>query len=67
MGTIAAPRVDVVEARRKVSAGEALLVCAYSDEAKCRQLGLEGSITLPELESQLSSLGKDKEIIFYCA
>ena len=44
------PRIDVEEARRKVAAGEALLVCAYGDDVKCKQLELEGSITLSELE-----------------
>ncbi|HYS15652.1 MAG TPA: ArsR family transcriptional regulator [Candidatus Binatia bacterium] len=61
------PRIDVEDARRKVAAGDALLVCAYSDDVKCKQLGLEGSITLSELEARLPSLPKDKEIIFYCA
>ena len=67
MDTMAVPRVAVEEARRKVTAGEALLVCAYGDDVKCGQVGLEGSITLTELESRRPSLPKDKEIIFYCA
>ena len=61
------PRIDVEEARRKVATGEALLVCAYGDDVKCKQLELEGSITLSELESRLPSLPKGTEIIFYCA
>ena len=28
-------RIDVEEARRQVESGQALLVCAYEDEAKC--------------------------------
>jgi hypothetical protein len=67
MEAIVVPRVDVEEARRKVAAGDALLVCAYGDDVKCKQLELEGSITLSELESRLPSLRKDTEIIFYCA
>ncbi|HZO42040.1 MAG TPA: ArsR family transcriptional regulator [Methylomirabilota bacterium] len=67
MGTIPIPRIDVDEARRKVEAGQALLVCAYGDDVKCKQLELEGSITLSELQSRLPSLPKDTEIIFYCA
>jgi len=62
-----APRIGVEEARRKVSSGEALLVCAYGDEAKCGSIRLEGSTTLTELQSRLGSLPKDREIIFYCA
>jgi hypothetical protein len=29
------PRIDVKEARARVTRGQALLVCAYADEAKC--------------------------------
>lgn len=61
------PRIGVEEARRKVTKGEALLVCAYSDRAKCNQMKLEGSTTLPELEARLGSLPKTQELIFYCA
>jgi len=61
------PRIDVHEARRKVQAGEALLVCAYEDPAKCRQLPLEGAMPLSELEGRAGSIAKDREIVFYCA
>ncbi len=47
-----AKRVDPGETRRKVEAGEALLVCAYDDEEKCRQLHLQGAMDLKELEEQ---------------
>jgi hypothetical protein len=66
MDNATAPRIPVEEARRKVVAGEALLVCAYDDE-RCKQLDLEGSITRKELESRLTSIPRDTEIIFYCA
>jgi hypothetical protein len=61
------PRIDVQEARRRVSDAQALLVCAYADEAKCERLRLEGATTLPRLETRAGSLPKDTEIIFYCA
>ena len=61
------PRINVQEARRKTQGGEALLVCAYEDDAKCRMLNLEGSISLTGLESRVGSLPKTQEIIFYCA
>jgi hypothetical protein len=61
------PRIGVEEARRKVGAGEALLVCAYPDETKCNKMKLQGSITLPEVESRVPSLPRGQEIIFYCA
>ena len=61
------PRIGVEEARRKAQAGQARLICAYADEAKCRKLKLEGSINLGELETRLPSLPKDQPLIFYCA
>ena len=61
------PRIDVQSARRDVSSGRALLVCAYADEAKCRKMALEGSMTLSQLESRASSLPNSQEIIFFCA
>jgi hypothetical protein len=60
-------RINVSQARRKVGAHEALLVCAYADEAKCRMINLEGSIPLTAFESQAAKLPKTQEIIFYCA
>ena len=55
------------ETRQKVTSGSALLVCAYDDEQKCKQLHLQGAITFTAFESQLSSITRDHEIIFYCA
>jgi hypothetical protein len=60
-------RISVEEARRKVQADEALLVCAYEDEAKCRVLNLDGSISLTAFQSKVASLPKSHEIIFFCA
>ena len=60
-------RIDVAEARRKVEAGQAVLVCAYDDEAKCGRMKLAGSITLAELRVRVPSLPKSQELIFYCA
>lgn len=60
-------RISPEEARRKVSSGPALLVCAYEDDEKCRRLHLEGAMFLAEFRSKLPALPKDQEIIFYCA
>ena len=60
-------RIPPDEARQKVQHGEALLVCAYDDQEKCRNLHLEGSIDLQELQAKLPQLKKEQEIIFYCA
>ena len=62
-----ATRIEPREARKKVESGEALLVCAYDDEQKCRQMHLEGAIHLQELEEKLPGIPKEQEIIFYCA
>ncbi|UFS70126.1 ArsR family transcriptional regulator [Geomonas sp. RF6] len=61
-----AKRVKPEEARRKVQAGEALLVCAYDDEEKCERARLEGAMTFGEFSTKLPEIGKEREIIFYC-
>jgi hypothetical protein len=60
-------RISVEEAHGKVKANQALLVCAYEDEAKYRMLKLDGSISLASFQSRVVSLPKTQEIIFYCA
>ncbi len=60
------PRVTPQEIYPRVQAGEALLVCAYADEARCRRLQLEDSLILQEFQDKLPDLPKDKEIVFYC-
>jgi hypothetical protein len=60
-------RISVEEAHKKVAGQQALLVCAYDDEAKCRMVNLDGSISLTSFQSRLASVPKTQEIIFYCA
>lgn len=60
-------RVTPQEIYPRIQSGEALLVCAYADEARCRSMQLEGSLTLQEFEARLPDLPKDREIVFYCA
>ena len=60
-------RISVEQARRKVTEGQALLVCAYDDEAKCRMVNLDGSISLHAFQSRAASLPKTQEVIFFCA
>jgi hypothetical protein len=59
-------RISVEEARRKTEDGEAQLVCAYDDEAKCSRMMLDGALSLAALNARLPQLRKDQEIIFYC-
>ena len=59
-------RISVQEAREKVQSNAALLVCAYDDEQKFSKMKLEGAISLASLESRMSTLPKEQELIFYC-
>jgi len=60
-------RISPEEARQKITSGSALLVCAYDDEKKFNKVHLEGALSLTQFKSKLSSLAKEKKIIFYCA
>lgn len=60
-------RITPKEARRAVTAGEALLVCAYESEGLCAKMQLEGAISLEPFKGLLPTLGKEAPIIFYCA
>jgi hypothetical protein len=60
-------RISPEEARPRVQSGQALLVCAYDDDAKCASIRLEGSTTVRELRQRLPSLPRDQESITYCA
>lgn len=59
-------RLSPREVKGKVDSGS-YLVCAYEDDERCRNLQLEGALTLNELRSQLPDLHKDAGIILYCA
>jgi len=59
-------RISVEDARQKVSAGAALLVCAYDDE-KFKNNHLQGAVSLSDFRTKLPSLSTEQEIIFYCA
>jgi len=41
-------------------------VCAYDSEEMCGGMRLERAMTLGELNSRLSGIAKEQEIIFYC-
>ncbi|MCA1584338.1 MAG: ArsR family transcriptional regulator [Acidobacteria bacterium] len=62
-----ATRISVQDAQRHVRESDALLVCAYEDENKCRRIMLDGALSLAQFQDRLPSLPKDQEIIFYCA
>ena len=60
-------RVTPEYAKKQVAAGKAMLVCAYDDEQKFRNLHLEGALSLQEFTAMVERLPKEQEIIFYCA
>jgi rhodanese-related sulfurtransferase len=53
-------------ARNKVKSSEALLVCAYEEDEKFKQMRLEGAMSYREFKKKIASIPKDREIIFYC-
>ena len=63
----AVERVSAEEARREVESGRALLVCAYDDETKCRQMRLQNAVTLQALQQRIDSVPHNQTLIFYCA
>ncbi len=61
------PRIPAAETRRKVEAGEALLVCAYDDRAKFDAVHLDGALSLQEFQARRQELPRAQEVVFYCA
>lgn len=58
-------RISVQETRRRLLAGEPLLlVCVYPD-ASYRRSNLEGSMSMSAFLARLPTLAKDAEIVFY--
>jgi hypothetical protein len=64
---MAAPKIGPRQTHEAVEAGDALLVCAYDDEEKCRDMALRNSLSLKQLEAELPRVEKDRRLIFYCA
>ena len=60
-------RVEPQDVEPRIATGEATLVCAYEDEAKCHTYHIGGAISLSEFRQWLPSLERRREIVFYCA
>ena len=58
-------RISAQQTHTQAESNRALLVCAYEDEAKCRMVNLEGSVSFASFKSRVNSLPKSQEIIFY--
>lgn len=55
-------RLSPKTVREKVMQGDALLICAYDDAARCEHNRLSGALTLGELQDQLPD---DRQLVFY--
>jgi rhodanese-related sulfurtransferase len=64
---VAVERVTPQDVFDKVQSGEAMLVCAYDSEDRFKQVHLDGAVSLGTFKAKEGEIGKDKEIIFYCA
>jgi rhodanese-related sulfurtransferase len=60
-------RISPEGAKKKVKSSEALLVCAYEEEEKFRDMQLEGAMSYKEFKKKVASLPKEQEIIIYCS
>ncbi|MDY6848511.1 MAG: rhodanese-like domain-containing protein [Geoalkalibacter sp.] len=60
-------RIEPKEARRRMDAGKAILVCAYESDEKFQYAQLEGAESLNHFRARLPDIPKEQEIIFYCA
>ena len=61
----ATKRVGAEDVHGKLQSGKALLVCAYQDDLKFRQMPLEAAISFSEFEKRKASLPRDIEVVFY--
>ncbi len=60
-------RISADVVYRKVTEGTALLVCAYDNDEKFRNVHLEGAVSLADFKMKLPEFDKGQEIFFYCA
>ncbi len=58
-------RISAEEAHKKVISGEAILVCAYDDGEKFRNIHLQNAISLRELKTRIPALSRGQEVISY--
>lgn len=60
-------RVPPDEAKRRVDAGRAILVCGYEADEKFEAMHLRGAQSLHQFRQRLPDIPKEQEVIFYCA
>lgn len=54
------------QAKHDAEIADALIVCAYDNEQKCRKNRIAGALTLGELRDRESDLSMQRPLIFYC-
>jgi len=59
-------RVSPVEARRRMNAGQAILVCGYEPDEKFQAMHLQGAESFRHFRDRLAHIKKEQEVIFYC-
>ncbi len=60
-------RVSANVVKEKVENNSSMLVCAYDDDEKFKNVHLAGAISLNDFKSKANSMDKDQEVFFYCA
>lgn len=60
------PLVDPHEINCRISTGDALLVCAYTDDMDFRDKKLKKAVSFNDFASRMHGLSRKKEIVFYC-
>jgi hypothetical protein len=60
-------RITADEALQRIEMEGAVLVCAYDDDQRCAEMGIDNALSLRELEQMESALDESRTIIFYCA
>lgn len=50
----------------RISTGDAILVCAYPNDRDFKNNRLKKALSFSDFASQMHSLPKKKEIVFYC-
>jgi hypothetical protein len=60
-------RVGATEVWQALTSNEELLlVCAYGDDQRFRQVPLVGAIARSQLDAWIPQLPKEQSIVFYC-
>jgi hypothetical protein len=63
-----AASISAETVRRKMESGQdVMFVCAYDDDAKCKNTGVSDGLSFSQFKRQQASIPKDRQIVFFCA